>query len=82
MMDAFKKAATMGVDVLLWGRTSNPMVQVVLVKWPHKTSPYVAYCFDVSNSGFYNNTDCTTYADGQAAFLEKLNERGSCDDPA
>ena len=79
LFDAFKRANDLGADVLLWGRTRDPLVQVVLLRGPDpKHQGFIAYCFDVSDGGFYNGTPCGNFADGQAAFLDKLNRLGAC----
>jgi hypothetical protein len=80
--DVFSQARKLNMEVLLWGKTRNPMIQVVLVR-PKPDSrrasrPYIAWCFDLSNGGLFSPENRTSFAAGQAAFLDKVNNPGHC----
>lgn len=76
--DVFFQARKLKLEVLLWGKTPDPFTQLVLVR-PMADSrrasrPYIAYCFDLSNGGFFNPINSTSLAAGQAAFLLMVND--------
>jgi hypothetical protein len=79
MENAFKRAEALGALVLLWGRTLNPDIEIVMLKWPAGQTPYSVCCFDRTNGGFYNCDTARVYRDGQQAFMQKLNRVGGCD---